>query len=213
MTVDPGIPAGTVLTNTAGISYRGQTLGATFSTSSAAVSMPVMTPPQVSKTFSPNPVNVNGSATMKIVVSNPSSNPAAMTGVNFADSYPAGMVNSATPTSGLVCTAGSVPGVLSGGVAGGDTIGSDLDLDSGRRKLHRYRQCYQRHGGQLYQHRNGGFCQRRHQFSCRCDPLRRNTGGGFEIVHPGFDSVRRDIHRVLSAEQSDRLESYRHLVQ
>lgn len=123
VTVNPDIPAGTVLTNTAGISYRGQTLGTTFSTSSAAVSMPVITAPQVSKTLAPNPVNVNGSSTLKIVVSNPSSNPAAMTGVNFTDSYPAGMVNSATPTPTLNCTAGAVPGSLTGGVAGGGDIG------------------------------------------------------------------------------------------
>lgn len=123
VTVNSGIPAGTVLTNTAGISYRGQTLGTTFSTSTAAVSMPVMTAPQVSKTLSPNPVNVNGSSTLKIVVSNPSSNPAVMSGVTFTDSYPSGMVNSATPTPTLNCTAGAVPGTLSGGVAGGGNIG------------------------------------------------------------------------------------------
>ena len=123
VTVNPGIPAGTVLTNTAGISYRGQTLGTTFSTSSAAVSMPVMTAPQLSKTFLPNPVNVNGSSTLKIVVSNPSTNPAVMSGVTFTDSYPAGMVNSATPTPTLNCTAGAVPGALTGGVAGGGAIG------------------------------------------------------------------------------------------
>lgn len=123
VTVNPGIPAGTVLTNTAGISYRGQTLGTTFSTSSAAVSMPVMTAPQVSKTLLPNPVNVNGSSTLKIVVSNPSTNPAVMSGVTFSDSYPTGMVNSATPTPTLNCTAGAVPGSLTGGVAGGGDIG------------------------------------------------------------------------------------------
>jgi uncharacterized repeat protein (TIGR01451 family) len=123
VTVNEGIPAGTVLTNTAQISYRGQTLGTTFSTSSAAVSMPVMTQPQVSKTFSPNPVNVNGSSAMKIVITNPSGNPAAMTGVAFNDTYPAGMVNTATPTPTLNCTAGSTPGVLTGGSAGGNGIG------------------------------------------------------------------------------------------
>ncbi|MFH1026429.1 MAG: DUF11 domain-containing protein [Pseudomonadota bacterium] len=123
VTVNPGIPAGTLLTNTAGVSYRGQTLGTTFATSSAAVSMPVMTAPQVSKALSPNPINVNGSSTLKIVVSNPSTNPAVMSGVTFTDSYPAGMINSATPTPTLNCTAGSVPGSLTGGVAGGGDIG------------------------------------------------------------------------------------------
>jgi len=44
-TVNAGIPAGTNITNSASVSYSGQTLGATFSTTSAAASLTVLAPP------------------------------------------------------------------------------------------------------------------------------------------------------------------------
>jgi uncharacterized repeat protein (TIGR01451 family) len=60
---------------------------------------------------------------LSIVITNPASNTATVTGVGFTDTYPSGMVNSATPTPSISCTAGSTAGTLTGGIAGGNTIG------------------------------------------------------------------------------------------
>lgn len=123
VTVNGGVPAGTVLTNTATISYQGQTLGQTFGASSAAAVIPVMSAPQVSKSFSPNPIIQGGSSTMSITITNPASNPATMTGVTLDDPYPSGLVNTATPNASISCTAGAAAGTLTGGTPGGTTVG------------------------------------------------------------------------------------------
>lgn len=123
VTVNGGVPAGTILTNTATISYQGQTLGQTFGASSAAAVIPVMAAPQVSKSFSPNPIIQGGSSTMSITITNPASNPATMTGVTLDDPYPSGLVNTATPNASISCTAGAAAGTLTGGTAGGTSIG------------------------------------------------------------------------------------------
>ena len=122
-TVNAGVTSGTQISNTASISYSGQTLGATFSTTSAAATATVLAPPTISKSFSVNPIAINGSTLLSIVVSSPAASPANMTGVTFGDTYPAGMVNTATPAAAISCTPGSTPGTLTGGAAGGNSIG------------------------------------------------------------------------------------------
>lgn len=121
-TVNPGLPAGTPITNTASISYSGQTIPDQFAGSGAAASTVVLVPPTISKSFSPNVINVGAAATLTFVVSNPASNPGSVTGASFLDTYPSGLLNAATPNPQVVCTPGA-SGTVQGGTAGGNTIG------------------------------------------------------------------------------------------
>jgi uncharacterized repeat protein (TIGR01451 family) len=118
------IPSGTVLTNTAQISYSGQTLGVVYAAASSAASSAVFVPPAVTKAFTPPVVaDTTGTSTLSIVFSNPASNLGAVTGVAVTDTYPAGLVNATPANPSLTCTAGSTVGSIVGGVAGGNTIG------------------------------------------------------------------------------------------
>ncbi len=120
--VNPSLPPGTTITNSASISFSGQTLGATFTTASAAATGAVLSPPLIAKSFSPPVVVVNSPSTLTIVLSNPATNTSALTGVSFTDTYPANLFNTLTPGANIVCTPGSTPGALTGGVASGNTI-------------------------------------------------------------------------------------------
>ena len=122
-TVNAGLPAGTQITNSATVSYSGQTLATSFSTSSASATGTVLAAPDISKSFTPAVVAAGAPSTLTIVVSNPAANPSALTGVTFTDTYPGSMVNTATPSPNIVCTAGSSPGTVTGGAAAGNTIG------------------------------------------------------------------------------------------
>ncbi len=130
-TVNAGVTSGTMISNTASISYSGQTLGSTFSTTSAAASMTVLAPPLISKSFSASPIAINGTSVLSIVVSSPLASPSNMTGVSFTDNYPqdvggnlaADLLNTATPNPAVSCTPGSAAGTLTGGAAGGASIG------------------------------------------------------------------------------------------
>ncbi|NVN90475.1 MAG: DUF11 domain-containing protein [Desulfuromonadales bacterium] len=119
-TINSDIPAGTLITNTAQISYSGQTIATTYAGASSAATAAVVVPPTITKSFATNPVPVGGPSLMSIVVANPASNSALVTGVSFSDSYPAGLVNASGGT--ISCTGGS-SGSLTGGVAGGNSIG------------------------------------------------------------------------------------------
>ena len=124
VTVNSNIPTGTAINNSASISLRGQTLpGNTYTTTSSAAVAYVLTPAVISKSFSPSAIDVNGVSQLRIVVSNPASNPNAINGVTFSDSYPPGLVNAASANAAILCTSGSTAGTLTGGVAGGATIG------------------------------------------------------------------------------------------
>lgn len=127
VTINSDIPSGTLLTNSAAISLNGQTLpGNTYTTTSSAATALVLVPAVINKTFSPDTLDVNGVSQLRIVVSNSASNPAAITGVTFSDTYPANLVNATPASPAISCTAGSTAGTLSGGVAGGNTIGMSL---------------------------------------------------------------------------------------
>lgn len=124
VTVNSDIQAGTGISNTAYIAYGGQTLTATgYSTSSAMVTAVVLAPPVVNKSFLPTTIDVGGVSQLKIIVSNPAANPAALTGVTFADTYPAGLVNANPASPAISCTPGATAGTLTGGAVGGNTIG------------------------------------------------------------------------------------------
>lgn len=123
-TLDVGVPAGTLITNSAQIQYSGQTLGAQFAASSAAAASPIRAAPTLGKSFSPNPINLGNTSVLTIVVTNPSNNTGTVTGVSFTDTYPTGIANAAVPNPQLSCTVGSSGAIAVGtGQAGGSTIG------------------------------------------------------------------------------------------
>jgi uncharacterized repeat protein (TIGR01451 family) len=105
-----------VYTNSSGVVAT--TNGGSSAASNASITMgTVMVAPTVSKSFSPATVGVGVDSVLKLTVVNP--NPVAMTGVAWSDTYPANLVNSATP-------AGTLTGVGCSGtvaaVAGGNTL-------------------------------------------------------------------------------------------
>lgn len=122
-TVNSGLPAGTLLSNAVNINYSGQTIGDVYTATSAAATAVVLAPPAIAKSFVPNVIDVAASSVLTIVVSNAAGNAGTLTGVSFTDTYPAGLVNAATPNPQIACTPGSVPGTITGGAAGGNTIG------------------------------------------------------------------------------------------
>ncbi len=67
--------------------------------------------PQVTKSFSPNPVGVNVNSSLTIALINAS--PAAITGAAFTDTYPSGVVNAPTPGAATTC-GGTVTAVAGG---------------------------------------------------------------------------------------------------
>ncbi|MDP2226200.1 MAG: hypothetical protein Q8J78_01810 [Moraxellaceae bacterium] len=121
--VNSGLPAGTILSNSVSISYSGQTIGDVYTASSAAATAVVVAPPTISKSFSPNVIDVGSVSVLTITVGNPAGNPGNLTGVSFSDTYPAGLINAATPNPQIACTPGSTPGTITGGVASGNSIG------------------------------------------------------------------------------------------
>jgi mucin-19 len=90
--------------------------GGTAAASSAT--LVVLSPPNVLKNFTPSAVSVGGTSQLKIMISNPNSG-TALTGVTFTDTYPAGLVNTATP-AGAISGAGCVGTVAAS--SGGNTL-------------------------------------------------------------------------------------------
>ncbi|HLX23617.1 MAG TPA: hypothetical protein VKR38_09755 [Usitatibacter sp.] len=86
----------------------------------SSATLSVFAAPTVTKSFAPTSIPAAGSATMTIVVSNPSANPANLTGVAIGDAYPAGLSN--TAAGSVACTAGG-SAVLTGGVNAGTSVG------------------------------------------------------------------------------------------
>lgn len=119
VSVDVTSSSAGVYANTSGGVSSTQT-GAAGNGSNTA-SLTVIGTPQVTKTFSPPSNGINQPNTMSITVSNPNTT-AALTGVAFTDTYPAGLVNDNPPNSTLNCTSGSTA-TRTGGVAAGTTVG------------------------------------------------------------------------------------------
>src|SRR4029077_19966782 len=65
----------------------------------ASASILVLLPPSISKSFGAPRIPMNGSTSLSFTITNPGGNAAALTGVGFTDTFPAGIVV-ATP-SGL----------------------------------------------------------------------------------------------------------------
>ena len=133
VTVNPTIPAGTRIINSAVISYSGQTTALTFGTTSSELQVNVMSPPVVTKSFSPSGIALGGSSQLTVTVTNPSTNPnnPNMEGVAFIDTYPLSLVNTTAgptqpaPNPVITCGPGSSPGTLASGTGlpGGNTVG------------------------------------------------------------------------------------------
>jgi uncharacterized repeat protein (TIGR01451 family) len=93
-------------------------------------------PPSLAKTFSPNPIGVGGVSTLTFTINNPNAG-TALTGVAFADSFPAGLQVAATPnatTTGcgsptFAPAAGNTSVSFSGGtIAASDTCTVTVDV-------------------------------------------------------------------------------------
>ncbi|MBA4372834.1 MAG: hypothetical protein C0402_08205 [Thermodesulfovibrio sp.] len=87
---------------------------------SASSTLNVLFPPQVRKVFSPDLISNGGQSGMQIIISNPASNAATLTGVALSDTYTGNMTNAAAGT--VLCTEGS-SATLTGGAFPGTTVG------------------------------------------------------------------------------------------
>lgn len=79
----------------------------------ASATLTVALPPAVSKAFAPSSIAIGGSSTLTLTLTNPNVGMAA-TGVAFTDTYPAGIVNAATPAVATTC-GGAVTAAAGGG--------------------------------------------------------------------------------------------------
>ncbi len=93
----------TTLTNTAKVTFSGQT-------NSASDSDTLVAPPTVTKSFSPSVIAVGGTSTLTFTLANP--NALAINGVAFVDVYPAGMANTLLPLPVATTTCGGIATAL-----------------------------------------------------------------------------------------------------
>ena len=107
--------AGSYLTNTGAV-----TTGNSGDGVEATATLTVLTPPTVAKSFSPALIGTGGSSTLTVTLSN--ANATAITGAAFTDTYPANLLNTATPGAATTCT---------GGTATAAANGSSLALSAG----------------------------------------------------------------------------------
>ena len=82
--------------------------------------------PTLTKSFSPNPIAVNGTSTLTFTLSNP--NTAQLTGAKFTDTLPAGLQVAGTPSASTTCTGSPTwapaPGATA--LAFGQTTGANI---------------------------------------------------------------------------------------
>lgn len=81
------------------------------STGYATATLTAVSPPNVSKLFSPNPIVVGSTAALTFTVSNPNQND-ALSGIAFSDTYPGGLVNSSTAST--TCSGGTASAIVGG---------------------------------------------------------------------------------------------------
>jgi len=93
-----------VTSSTAGV-YTNTTGAITASGGAGATASDVLTVlahPAVAKAFSPSSISVGGTSTLTITLSNSNSS-TNISGVTFTDTYPANLVNAATPAASTTC--------------------------------------------------------------------------------------------------------------
>ncbi len=79
----------------------------------ASATLTVILNPTVAKSFSPSTIGVNATSVLTITLTN--ANTTAITGAAFTDTYPAGLVNTASPSGATTCTGGTVTAANGGG--------------------------------------------------------------------------------------------------
>jgi uncharacterized repeat protein (TIGR01451 family) len=97
------------------------TNGGTAAASSAT--LVVLSPPTVLKAFSPSAVSIGSTSQLKITISNPNAS-TALAGVAFSDTYPAGLVNTATASA-------AISGAGCSGTVAATNGGNSLALSAG----------------------------------------------------------------------------------
>ncbi|HEX5233969.1 MAG TPA: hypothetical protein VFW25_01425 [Silvibacterium sp.] len=98
------------------------TEGGTGGTASA--SLTVVAPPSIAKVFDPSAIALNATTSLTFTITNPSANPAALTGVAFADTLPTGLTvasASATVCGGTLTTTAPTGIALSGATIATDS--------------------------------------------------------------------------------------------
>jgi uncharacterized repeat protein (TIGR01451 family)/CSLREA domain-containing protein len=104
------VPAGANITATA--------IDPTGNTSELSAAVTAMAgPPTITKTFTPTSIGVNGTSTLTITLTNSAGAP-SYTSAAISDTYPAGLVNTASPVISNTCG-----GSITGGSGGGNTFG------------------------------------------------------------------------------------------
>lgn len=104
--------------------FLSTTEGGTNTGSVPTASVTGVLPPTIAKQFAPNPILAGGTSILTFTLTNPNQN-AALSGVAFNDTYPAGLLNAATPgvvngCGGSVTAAGGGGSIgLSGGTLAG----------------------------------------------------------------------------------------------
>lgn len=105
------VTAATAATYSNTASGVASSLGSTGPASNTAA-LVVMAPPQAGKAFSPATIGKGQTAQLTVTLTN--TNPADITGAAFTDTYPASLVNAATPAGVTTCGGGSVTAVAGG---------------------------------------------------------------------------------------------------
>jgi len=122
--VDVTATTGGPHTNVSGFIYSTETGTNTGSDGSATDTLTAISPPSISKQFSPNPILVNGTSTLTFTITNPNPDN-QLANVAFSDTYPANLVNETPANASTTCTGGTVTAVDGGGAVSlsGATIG------------------------------------------------------------------------------------------
>jgi len=113
-----------VVTSSVAGGYNNQTSGVATNETGApgAVSnvatLNVVGPPSVAKSFTPSGMSPNDTSVLRLTITNPNPN-TVLNGVAVSDTYPAGLVNTSSPSPTTTC----VNATITGGTAGGDSIG------------------------------------------------------------------------------------------
>lgn len=106
-----------VVASAAGL-YNNQTSGVASSVGTGSPSnVATLIAPALSKTFSPATAGPGDTTRLTITVTNPSLT-TALTGVQFADLYPANLTNTASPAYATTCSGATIGGATSGSAAG-----------------------------------------------------------------------------------------------
>ena len=105
--------AGQTVTPGGAYAGGGTVLGSNYDpSSSTGEDVTVRSPASFAKSFNPTSISVGGTTVLTVVVSNPT--PINFTNAGFSDSYPAGMVNAATPAASTTCAGGTVTAAAGG---------------------------------------------------------------------------------------------------